>query len=271
MVDNTTNIADTIVLVHGLWMTPRSWEHWVTYYQAKGYKVLTPGYPGFEVEVEMLRANPEIIANQTVPGVVEHLENVISTLDKPPILMGHSFGGTLVQILLDHGFGKVGVAINSAPTEGVLVNPPSQLKSLFPILKHPTDRQSIAPFTAEEFRYAFTNIMTDDQAAQVYERYYIPAPGRFVWGGVLANVIPGPQETAVNYHNDERAPLLFIAGGADHIMPPSVNKSNAHHYNKSKALTEFHEFPGRCHFTCGEDGWEAVADYALDWAERVQK
>lgn len=272
MTDNvSSSAADTIVLIHGLWMTPRSWEEWVKYYNEKGYRVLTPAYPGFEVEVEALRADPSIIARQTVPEVVQHLENVIGELDKPPILMGHSFGGTLVQILLDHGFGAVGVVINSAPTEGVLLNPPSQIKSLFPILKHPTDHEATAPFTAEEFRYAFTNAMTDEQAAHVYERYYIPAPARFVWGGVLANVIPGPQATAVNYGNDERAPLLFIAGGADHIMPPSVNKSNAHHYHKSKALTEYHEFAGRCHFTCGQDGWEEVADYALDWAVKMQR
>jgi pimeloyl-ACP methyl ester carboxylesterase len=90
-----------------------------------------------------------------------------------------------------------------------------------------------------------------------------------VWGGILANFTPGHQATYVNYHNDDRSPLLFIAGGDDHIMPPSVNKSNAHHY-KSAAITDFHEFPGRCHFTCGQEGWEAIADYALEWAIKAQ-
>ncbi|RYX83920.1 alpha/beta hydrolase [bacterium] len=263
--------ADTIVLVHGLWMTPRSWEHWVTYYSEKGYKVLTPAYPGFEVEVEELRANPTIIETSTVPNVVAHLEEIIGALDKPPILTGHSFGGTLVQILLDHGFGAAGVVIDSAPTEGVLVNPISQIKSLFPILSHPGERGHTAPFTAEQFHYAFTNTMSEEEAAMVYERYYIPAPATFVWGGVLANVTPGHQATYVNYHNDDRAPLLFIAGGEDNIMPASVNKSNANHYKHSKAVTDFHEFPGRCHFTCGQEGWEAVADYALEWATKNQK
>ena len=51
-------------------------------------------------------------------------------------------------------------------------------------------------------------------------------------------------------------------------MPPSVNKSNARHYHKSAAVTDFYEFPGRSHWTCGEPGWEQVADYALDWAIR---
>jgi pimeloyl-ACP methyl ester carboxylesterase len=249
------------------------------YYADKGYNVITPAYPGFEIEVEALRANPSIIASSTVPEVVKHLEEVVCSLEKPPILIGHSFGGTLVQMLVNYGLGTAGVVIglgtagvviDSAPIEGILLNPISQIKSLFPILSHPGDRHETAPFTAEQFHYAFTNTMRAEEAAEVYERYYIPAPAAFVWGSVLANVTPGHQATYVDYHKDDRAPLLFIAGGEDNIMPPSVNKSNARHY-KSKAITDYHEFPGRCHFTCGQKGWETVADYALNWAVNIQK
>jgi pimeloyl-ACP methyl ester carboxylesterase len=257
---------DTVVLVHGLWMTPRSWEEWVPYYEGKGYRVLTPGYPGFEIEVEALRESPSVIASLTVPETVAHLASVINELDRPPIVMGHSFGGTLTQLPLDHGCGAAGVVINSAPTEGVHVNPPSQIKSLFPILKSPANRHKAAGFTPEEFHYAFTNTLSEEESAKVYERYHIPAPGNWVWAyGLIANFKPGHQETWVNYRNDARAPLLFIAGGADHIMPPSVNRSNAKHY-KSNTITEVKEFPGRSHWTCAEPGWEAVADYALEWA-----
>jgi pimeloyl-ACP methyl ester carboxylesterase len=257
---------DTVVLIHGLWMTPRSWEHWVPYYEAKGYRVITPGYPGFEVEVEALRADPSVIASLTVPQTVAHLAQVITELDKPPIVMGHSFGGTLTQLLLDRGCAAAGVVINSAPTEGVRVNPASQIKSLFPILKSPANRHKAVGFTEQEFHYAFTNTLGEEESAQVYERYHIPAPGAWVWAyGLIANFKPGHQETWVNYKNDTRAPLLFIAGGADHIMPPSVNRSNCKHY-KSSTITEYHEFPGRSHWTCAEPGWEEVADYALEWA-----
>lgn len=259
----------TIVLIHGLWMTPRSWEHWIPYYESRGYTVIAPAYPGFEIEVEALRENESVIANQTVEGVVAHLEKIIGGLDSPPILMGHSFGGTLTQILLDHGFGACGVGIDSAPTEGVLVTPPSQLKTLFPLLVNPTHYNHALGFTPEQFHYAFTNTLTAEESQKVYDRYHIPTPGTFVWTAVLANVIPGHQSIWVNYKNDDRAPLLFIAGGSDHIMPPSVNKTNAHLYHNSKAITEFHEFPGRPHWTCGAPGWEAVADYALEWAEKI--
>jgi pimeloyl-ACP methyl ester carboxylesterase len=261
-------MPETIVLVHGLWMTPRSWENWVSHYERQGHRVVTPAYPGFEVEVEALREDPSVIANSTVPEILEHLEGVIKALGERPIIMGHSFGGTLTQLLLARGHGAAAVVIDSAPTEGVHVNPPSQIKSLFPILNNPAKRHQAVGFTPEQFHYAFTNTLGEEESLEVYDRYHIPAPGSFVWKyGLLANLTPGHQETWVDYHNDDRAPLLFIAGGADHIMPPSVNRSNAKHY-KSNAITDYHEFPGRSHWTCGEPGWEEVADHALSWALR---
>ncbi len=260
------NAPDTVVLVHGLWMTPRSWEEWVPYLEGKGYRVLTPGYPGFEVEVEALREDPSLIASLTVPQTIAHLAGVITELEQPPIIIGHSFGGTLTQLLLDRGCGAAGVVIDSAPTEGVRVNPPSQIKSLFPVLKNPANRHKPVGFTPEEFHYAFTNTLTREDSDRVYERYHIPAPGSWVWAyGLIANFKPGHQETWVNYKNETRAPLLFIAGGEDHIMPPAVNRSNAKHY-RSSAVTELEEFPGRSHWTCAEPGWEEIADYAVAWA-----
>jgi pimeloyl-ACP methyl ester carboxylesterase len=257
---------DTVVLVHGLWMTPRSWEHWVDYYQAKGMAVLTPGYPGFEIEVEALRADPQIISDLTVPETVDHLAAAIEQVATPPIIMGHSFGGTLTQLLLARGLGAAGVVIDSAPTEGVRVNPISQVRSLFPALKNPANRHKPVGFTEEEFHYAFTNTLSAEESKAVWERYAIPAPGRWVWDyGLIANFKPGHQDTWVDYSAD-RAPLLFIAGEKDHIMPPSVNRSNAKHYHRSPALTDYYEFEGRDHWTCAAPGWEAVADYALDWA-----
>src|ERR671920_275088 len=131
---------DTIVLIHGLWVTPRSWEKWVEHYKNKGYRVLAPAYPGLEVEVETLREDPSPIEALRVPAVAEHLEGIIGELDSPPIIMGHSFGGTFTQILLDHGYGTVGVAIDSVPTEGVRVVPVSQIRASFPVLGNPANR-----------------------------------------------------------------------------------------------------------------------------------
>jgi pimeloyl-ACP methyl ester carboxylesterase len=257
---------DTIVLVHGLWMTSRSWEYWVDYYQKKGYTVLTPTYPGFEGEVEALREDPSPIAAVTIPETVASLETLIKGLDQPPILMGHSFGGTLVQILLDHGYGAAGVVIDSAPTEGVLTVPLSQIKATFPVLDNPANRHRAVAFTPEQFRYAFTNTLSDAEAKVAYDRYAIAAPGSWVWGPLLANFTPGHQDTWVDYGNSARAPLLFIAGGKDHIMPAAVNESNMKKYHGVGTVTEFKVYPERSHFTAGQPGWQEVADYALEWA-----
>ena len=256
---------DTIVLIHGFWVTPRTWEHWIPHYERKGYRVLAPAYPGFEVEVEALNADPSPIEALTVPAVVEHFEAIVRELESPPILIGHSAGGTFLQLLLDHGFGAAGVAINSAPTEGVRVTPPAQIKSLFPVLKNPANRHRAVGFTPEQWHYVFANTFSEEDSRALYERYAIPASGAILFSIVLANFEPGPQETWVDYRNDNRAPLLFISGSEDHLMPPSVQRSNAKHY-KSNTITEVKEYEGRAHLLLAQDGWEEVADYALSWA-----
>ena len=256
---------DTIVLIHGFWVTPRSWEHWIQYYESKGFRVLAPGYPGFEVEVEALNADPSPITALTVPGILEHLESVIRELDRPPILIGHSAGGVFVQLLLDRGYGAVGVAINSAPTEGVPVVPLSQVRSTWAVLRNPGTRHRAVGFTPEQWHYAFTNTFSEEESRALWERYAIPAAGGIFWDNILSNLKPGPQETAVDYRNDDRAPLLFISGGADHLMPPSIQRSNAKHY-KSNTVTEVTEFAGFAHLLPAQQGWQEVADYALSWA-----
>jgi pimeloyl-ACP methyl ester carboxylesterase len=264
MTPNAT-APDTIVLIHGFWVTPRSWEHWVDHYQARGYRVIAPAYPGFEVEVEALNADPSPIEAVTVPQIIERLEAVVGGLDSPPILMGHSAGGVFTQILLDHGFGAAGVAINSAPTEGVPVVPLSQIKAAFPVLKNPANRHRVVGFTHDQWHYAFTNTFSEEESRALYERYHIPASGSIFWGSALANIHPGRDDNYVNYDNDDRAPLLFISGSEDHLMPPKIQRSNAKKY-KSATITEVKEFEGP-HLLPAAPGWQHVADYALTWAE----
>jgi pimeloyl-ACP methyl ester carboxylesterase len=261
-----TNATDIpIVLIHGFWVTPRSWEDWIAHYESKGHRVLAPAYPGFEVEVEALNADPTPIEQLTVPAVVEHLESVVGELDTPPILMGHSAGGVFTQLLLDRGYGAAAVAMNSAPTEGVKVVPLSQLKAGFPVLKNPANRHRAVGLTYEQWRYAFTNTFSEEESRRLYERYHIPASGAVFWGSALANIHPGKDDTHVNYKNDARAPLLFISGSEDHLMPPKVQRSNAKHY-KSATITEVKEYEGKAHLLPSQEGWEEIADYALEWA-----
>jgi pimeloyl-ACP methyl ester carboxylesterase len=263
---DTAPVPDTIVLVHGFWVTPRSWEHWITHYEARGFRVIAPAYPGLEVEVEALNADPSPIEALTGAKIVEHLESVLDALPSAPIIIGHSAGGAFTQVLLDHGYGAAAVVLNSAPTEGVKVAPLSQLRSVFPVLKNPANHHKAVGFTLEQWTYAFTNTgFSDEESQRLYERYAIPASGRILFDGTLANFQPGPQDIWVDYENDDRAPLLFISGSEDHIMPPKVQRSNLKHY-KSNTITEIEEYEGYAHLLPAQDGWEAIADHALDWA-----
>ena len=161
--------------------------------------MLTPAYPGFEVGVEALNADPTPIAELTLPQIVASLEELLRPLDRPPILMGHSAGGTFVQLLLDRGDGAVGVVMNSAPTEGVRVLPLSQLRSTFVAFKNPANRHRAVGLTYEQWHYAFTNTFPEEESRRLYERYAVPASGRILWNSVLANFMPGPQDAAVDY------------------------------------------------------------------------
>jgi len=211
MTDNGTpdpTSPDTIVLIHGLWMTPRSWEKWIEHFEERGYRVLAPAYPGLEVEALKEDASP--VEALTIPAVVEHYEGIIGELDKPPILMGHSMGGLIVQILLDHGYGAAGVAIDSVAPEGVRRVPLVQTRAAFPVLRNPANRHRAVGFTPEQFHYGFANTLSREDSDEVYERYHVPAPGSFIWAAVLANFTPGHQEGYVNYDNEERAPLTNL-------------------------------------------------------------
>jgi len=257
--------TNTIVLIHGLWMTPLSWERWVVRYSDRGYEVLAPAWPGMDGDIEELRANPERIENLGIEDIVDHYDAIIRGLDREPIIIGHSFGGAFTEILLDRGLGAAGVAIDAAAVRGVTKLPFSTLKSAFPVLKSPANRHRAVALTAEQFHYAFTNTMGQEQSDGAYERYAVPGPGRVLWQAALANFNRHTSDQ-VNFHNDDRAPLLLIAGGADHVVPAAVDRQMAGKQRKSKAITEYQEFPGRSHFTIGQDGWEEVADYALRWA-----
>ena len=197
---------------------------------------------------------------------MDHLGDVVAELPNPPILTGHSFGGTFVQLLLDAGYGRAGVSIDGAGVKGVKALTFSEIRATFPVLKNPANLHRAVPITPEQFHYAFTNTLTEADSQGVYDRYAVPVPARILFQGGLAN-LTHDAATTYNFANDERAPLLFIAGGEDHILPPAVQQENyAKNAKHSTAISAYKMFPGRDHFTCGAPGWEQVADFALHWA-----
>jgi alpha-beta hydrolase superfamily lysophospholipase len=257
--------TNTVVLIHGLWMTALSWEHWVVRYQERGYTVIARSWPGMEGDIDALRRDPSGIAALGVTDIVDYYDGIVRGLATPPIIMGHSFGGLFAQMLLDRGLGAAGVAIDPAPVKGILTLPLSTLRVAFPALSNPANNHRALPITPEHFHYAFTNTLSEAESQVVYERYAVPGPDHVLFQASLANFNPHAA-TTVNFHNDTRAPLLLIAGGRDHVVPASVTRANFKLYGKSKAITALKEYPERSHYTLGLPGWEDVADYALDWA-----
>jgi pimeloyl-ACP methyl ester carboxylesterase len=259
--------APPIVLIHGLWLNPRSWEGWKERFESSGYRVLAPAWPRMEGDVEDIRRDPSPLEGLGIAEIADHYARIVGDLDQPPIIIGHSFGGLMTELLLDRGLGAAGVALSPAPIKGVLRLPLAQLRAAFPVLRNPFDVNRTVELTPDQFRYAFTNTMTDEQAKAAYDRYQVPGPARPIFQGAVANFNP-KAPSKVDFHKDDRPPLLIVGNDEDHTVPASVSKEAAHRLGKSKAVVEYKEYPGRPHFTAGAPGWEEVADYALEWATR---
>ena len=254
--------TNNIVLIHGLWMTPLSFEFWAHHFTERGYSVYAPSWPGMERDIRALRRSPGTYADIGFKRIVDHYEKLILELDGAPIVMGHCLGGLVVQALLDCGLAACGVAIASAPIKGVWKLPYSTLRVVTPQLLHPN---ACVPLTPQQFHYAFMNNTTAEESFRIFQRYAVPGPDHVLFQTELANFNPFA-ETAVNTRRNNRAPLLMIAGSQDHVIPPAIVKANVRAYRRSTAVTEYKEFPDRTHFILAQPGWQEVANFALDWA-----
>jgi pimeloyl-ACP methyl ester carboxylesterase len=254
---------ETIVLIHGMWMTPHSWEPWIDHYADRGYRAIAPGWPGVE-SPEQVRSDPSVLEGLGLEAC-DHYVGIVRGLDRPPIIIGHSFGGLITQLLLDRGLGSAGVAIGTAPPKGVLVLPPSTVRSGLPGLKNPLKRDGLAPLTEEQFRWRFTNTLSREESDTIYREQYIPGTNRAFFEAAYA-ALSRSSPAAVDFRNPARAPLLLIVGELDHISPPALNKKVLKLQSRAPSVTESKEYPGRTHFMAGMDGWEEIADDALNWA-----
>jgi len=256
--------TNNIVLIHGLWMTPLSFEFWTHHFTEQGLRVHSPAWPGMERDIRALRRHPEEYAALDIRRIVDHFERVVLSLEEPPLIVGHGVGGLITQILLDRGLGSCGVAIASAPIRGIWTLPYTRMRLVTPQLLRPGRRRCL-PLSADQFHHAFMNTSAREEALRIWQRYAVPGSRRVLLQVELANLNPFA-ETTVNVRRNNRAPLLMIAGARDLLAPPSLVRANARAYRDSLATTEYREFPGRTHFIIAQGGWQEVADYALRWA-----
>jgi alpha-beta hydrolase superfamily lysophospholipase len=257
-----------LMLIHGAWLSARSWERFAEYFEGRGFAVSTPEWPRKHGDVEQLREEAEELAGLGLTEIVDHYESLIRELDDPPVLVGHSFGGLIVELLLDRGLGRAGVAMSPAPPKGILVLPFSSLKAASPALAHPSTRHGIVTLTPEEFGYGFVNTFGEEDAAAAYDRYAVPETGRIFYEAGFANFALHPS-TEVHFKNDDRAPLLIVGAEKDHTVPASVARAQAKKYERSSAQTDYLEFAGRPHLFVVGEGWEEVAGAIDSWLDGV--
>jgi pimeloyl-ACP methyl ester carboxylesterase len=256
-----------VVFVHGLWLLPSSWDRWAKLFEESGYTALTPGWPDDPETVAEANAKPEVFANKTVGKVASHLETIVRGLTKKPAVIGHSFGGLLAQILAGRGLSAVTIAIDPAPFRGVLPLPVSALKSAWPVLHNPANRNRAVPLTFEQFRYAFANAVSDDEARQLYDTFAVPTSGAALFQAAAANLNPWT-EVKVDTQNPKRGPLLFISGQNDNTVPTSIVNASFRQHKDNPAVTEIVEIPGRGHSLTIDSGWRQVAESALEFVKR---
>jgi non-heme chloroperoxidase len=253
-----------VVFVHGLWLHASSWQSWVDFFAAVGYEPVAPEWPGGSATVAEARADPGRAAGFGVAEVVEHYAGVLAALPEKPIVIGHSFGGLIVQNLLGRDLARAAVSIDAAPVKGVLPLPLSSLRVASVALRNPANRTRAISLTREQFRYGFGNALPPAESDELYDRWTIPSPARPLFQAATANFAPRAA-TAVATGNGTRGPLLLTLGGRDHTVGPAVTRANLRLYRHSPAVTKLHEFPDRGHSLTVDHGWEEVAQTSLDF------
>jgi non-heme chloroperoxidase len=256
-----------VVFVHGLWLLPNSWDRWAALFEENGYVALTPGWPDDPETVEEAKAYPEVFAGKSIGQVADHFEQIVRGLTRKPAIIGHSFGGLLTQILAGRGLAAASVAIDPAPFRGVLPLPISALKSAFPVLGNPANRNRAVPLTYEQFRYAFANAVSEDEAKELYETYSVPTAGKPLFQAATANLNPWT-EAKVDTENPQRGPLLIISGEKDNTVPWAVANASYKQQEDNEGVTEIVEVKGRGHALTIDSGWREVADTALSFIKR---
>ena len=263
---NASGLAP-VVFVHGLWLLHSSWDRWAAVFEEAGYAPLTPGWPDDPETVGEAKAHPEVFAHKTVGQVADSYAEVIGRLKQKPAVIGHSFGGLLTQILAGRGLSRASVAIDPAPFRGVLPLPFSALKSASPVLGNPANRNRAVPLTYEQFRFAFANAVSEDEARQLYDTYAVPASGAPLFQAAAANLNPWT-EAKVDTKNPDRGPLLIISGERDHTVPWAIANASYKRQKRNEGVTEIVEMPNRGHALTIDSGWHEVADKALAFVRR---
>jgi len=252
---------DTVVFIHGAWATPRCWRYFAPLFAERGYRTLMPAWPCKDRPVDDQLAHPDPrLAKVGIPEIVAHYQAIVRRLPKPPVLIGHSFGGLIVQQLLDRGYGAAGIAISSVPPRGVCAlsrSPVRAAKKLWALFGSPSSWRGVVHPPQRD---------ADEKAlrhAQGIETHLVPESRRIFWQLLT-------RAAAVDFHNARRPPLLLVGCGKDRCLPVEAQRRNWECYAGAASRTDFALFPELTHMGIAEPGHQALAAYCMAWAEDRQ-
>jgi alpha-beta hydrolase superfamily lysophospholipase len=253
----------TVVFITGAFVHHSCWDEWKTYFESKGYQTMAPAWPHKSASAETLRnshPNKEIAANR-LPALIDYYDHIVRQLPEKPILIGHSIGGLIVQLLLQRGLGFSGVAIHSVPPQGLITFKFSFLKAGWGPLGFFTSVKKSFLMSFIQWKYAFTNGMDCDSQKEAYYKFAIPESKLIVRDTIT-------KAAKVHFENPH-APLLLTSGSDDHTIPASLNYANYKKYKTSNSVTDYAMFKGRNHFVLGQPTWKEDADFILDWLNKL--
>src|ERR1044072_176332 len=256
------NRSKTVVFITGAFVHHSCWDEWKAYFESKGYQTIAAPWPHKSASAEALRnshPNRDIAANR-LPALIDHYDNIVRQLPEKPILIGHSIGGLIFQLLLQRGFGAAGIAIHSVPPQGIITFKLSFLKAGWGPLGFFTSAKKSFLMSFPQWKYAFTNGMDCDSQKDAYYKFAIPESKLIVRDTIT-------KAAKINFENPH-APLLLTAGSDDNTIPASLNYSNYKKYRHSNSVTDYKEFKGRNHFVLGQPTWKEDADHILEWIDR---
>jgi non-heme chloroperoxidase len=256
-----------VVFIHGLWLLSSSWDRWAALFEQAGFAPVAPGWPDDPETVEEARAHPEVFAGKKVGQLADHVGEVIGKLNKKPAVVGHSFGGLLAQILAGRGLSAATVAVDPAPFRGVLPLPLSSLRSAWPALANPANWSRAVTLNLEQFKYGWANVLSDEEAKQLYETFHVAAPGAPLFQAAAANLNPWT-EAKVNSKTPNRGPLLLVSGEEDHTVPWAIVNASYKRQRRNSGVTEVARVANRGHALTIDSGWREVADKALAFVQR---
>lgn len=249
-----------VMFIHDAWLTPDVWERFAGRYAACGYRCTAPPWP-LEAGSAGVAAATGTLATRGMAALVDHFERMILAQAAAPILVGHGFGGLCVQMLLDRGRGAAGIAIAPLPPRGIFPGL-ATWRNAFSSLSGWRDHRQALALTQARFARDLAHTLEPAAQALAFQRYVVPVPGKIFRQAAIGL---GNQ---VNFCNDNRAPLLFIAADGDRMVPPSVVAANYRRQRRSITATDLLHFAGRSHWLLIEPGWEQVADASIEWLQR---